>query len=112
MDTGKPAVMQQLALVLTLCPVRGDRDRKLAVRLAENAVHRKPPDARGLDILAAAYSAVGRFKEALATAGKAQALAVAAQNPAFAKEIAGRQEVYRQALSADVKSPVSASAKP
>ncbi len=112
LDPRKLAVLQQLASVLVLCPVRGDRDRNLAVRFAEDAVHRKPPDARGLAILAAAYSAIGRFNEALVTAGKAQSLAMATHDFALARDIEDRQKVYQEALSLGAKSPITATARP
>ena len=72
----------------------GDPDQ--AVRLAKRACELtdgKSPSY--LDTLAAAYAAAGRFDEAVATAEKARAAALAGGQTASAKRIEARLELYR-----------------
>ena len=52
------------------------------------------PDADRLDTLAAAYAAVGRFPDAVATARRAKTLADAGESPDLAREIAERLALY------------------
>ncbi len=68
-----------------------------AVQLAERAATLAGgEDPRVLDILAAAYAAVGRFEDAMRIAHDALELAAARQDPDLAEQIAARLELYRQ----------------
>jgi tetratricopeptide (TPR) repeat protein len=71
------------------------RNPEEAVRLASRAVELNGDrDAQGLDVLAAAYAAAGRFEEARRTAEAAEALA-AGSAPDFAAQIRARLNIYR-----------------
>jgi tetratricopeptide (TPR) repeat protein len=89
-----------LAWLRATCPDPAWRDGPEAVRLAERAVQLsgKTVDAALLDTLAAALAEAGRFDEAVQTAGRAQELALASQQPQLAEKIARRQDLYRQNL--------------
>jgi spermidine synthase len=89
-----PEAHAELAWLLATHPDPRLRDPGEAVRLAERAsrlTHRQ--DAAVLDVLAAAYAALGRFDEAVATARTALALLPASQSER-ATSIQHRLDLY------------------
>ncbi|MGD0650697.1 MAG: tetratricopeptide repeat protein [Verrucomicrobiia bacterium] len=83
-------------LLATLAPAEGGdpvRAVTLAQRACEITGNRVPAY---LDTLAAAYAAVGRFNDAVATTEKAVELARAAGQPQVIKELERRLELYRE----------------
>jgi hypothetical protein len=53
------------------------------------------PEASAIDTRAAALAALGRFDEAIADAGRARALALAARDTALTRDVTARLERYR-----------------
>jgi len=94
-------------LLATLAPADGG-DPARALSLAERACaltsHQVGPY---LDTLAAAYAAVGRFNEAIATAQQVVQIARAAGQPQAAREIEARLELYRSGHAYRLPSPGS-----
>jgi tetratricopeptide (TPR) repeat protein len=84
----------ELAWILATSPEASVRDPDEAIRLAEAALAAEPPRAAGLDALAAAYAAAGRFDAAAAKAREAARLA-ARGDPALAAAAQARSELYR-----------------
>ena len=78
--------------------------RDPAIRNGEEAVRLMEPLCKGLaappaallDTLAASYAAVGRFEEAVATAGRALQIAESSGDNAMAEEVGGRLKQYRR----------------
>jgi tetratricopeptide (TPR) repeat protein len=92
-----PAILNNLAWLLSTDPDPSVRNGKEAVRAAERAcaltAHRS---AIYMGTLAAAYAEAGRFGEAIATAETARDLAYAAGQPALAVTNARLLELYRR----------------
>lgn len=85
--------VRNMAWVLATCRDEKFRNPAKAVELAELAQTLAPaPSADGLDILAAAYAAAGRFDDAVSNAEKALELATADDKAA----IINRLEAYRR----------------
>lgn len=96
LDPGWPREAARLAWALATHPDPAHRDPTDAVRIAEEvtaATERR--DAAALDVLAAAYAAVGRFADAAATAREALARARAV-HPDLAAGIETRLRLYEQ----------------
>ncbi len=88
-------VANRLAWLLATSPSASHRDGQEAVRLAEEVAEiTRYLVAETLDVLAAAYAEVGRFREALETAGRAYDLAASRQQQSFAERIQGRVDLY------------------
>jgi len=84
-----------------------------AVRLAERAAElRGFEDSGVLDTLAAAYASAGLFDKAVATAERAQALALGNRETKMTAEIAQRLELYRQGKPYRESAPSSAPPSP
>jgi tetratricopeptide (TPR) repeat protein len=77
------------------------RGQEAQVRKCERAAQADPDSLDGLDSLAAAYAAAGRFPEAIATAEKAARLAAAAGKLQLAKQLEDRLASYRSARADD-----------
>jgi serine/threonine-protein kinase len=91
-----PAAQADLAWILATAPDPSVRNANEALSLAERAVQlTRQPDARTLDVLAAALAANGEFDRAVAAAENA--LAALAPDGAMtgAAGIRGRLELYR-----------------
>ena len=92
---GDAAAAGMLAWLAATAPDPALRDGAQAVALAEEALAATPePDADLVDTVAAAYAEAGRFADAVATARRAEDLARAAGNDAFADEVAARRALY------------------
>lgn len=88
--------LSRLAWLLATLPQSEGGDAARAVSLAQRACEfTGNPVAADLDLLAVAYAAAGRFDDAVATAQKAIDLARSSSEPALAREIEGRLELYR-----------------
>ncbi len=86
-----------LASIRATTPYYDSRDGEEAVKLAEKACQlTERPDARVLDILAAAYAEAGRFPDALRTAEMAIQLALATGDEKRAGVVQQRVELYQQ----------------
>jgi tetratricopeptide (TPR) repeat protein len=73
------------------------RNGDIAVWAAESACNAvRPPPAKYLDALAAAYAEAGRFADAVATAEKALAAAESAKQTGLAQAIGNRLVLYRE----------------
>jgi arylsulfatase A-like enzyme/tetratricopeptide (TPR) repeat protein len=97
-----PEPARRLAWALATCPDAGLRDGARALALAERAValtERRDP--RALDAQAAAYAALGRFDEAVATASEALRLAQRKRRTHLAAEIERRIGMYATAKPFD-----------
>ncbi len=97
-DPNDSDAMSLLAWLLATATDADLRDGPAALTLAERAVAAAgdTPDADRLDTLAAAYAAVGRFADAVATARRAKTAADAEQSSDLAREIAERLALYEQ----------------
>jgi len=87
--------LNELAWLRATCPEAACRNAAEAVFLAEHAS--KLPNGREatvLDTLAAAYAAAGRFSDAVEVGHKALDLATLQHNPALAKNIIARVQLY------------------
>jgi tetratricopeptide (TPR) repeat protein len=79
---------KNLAWILATCPEASVRNGAKAVQLAEQAARLSgSPDPIFIGTLAAAYAEAGRFPEAVATAQRAQQLAVDQSNPGLASAL-------------------------
>ena len=81
-----------LAWILATHPDPEVRDPEEAVRLLESVLMEPETQPFLLDTLAAAYAAVGRFEEAVATADRA--ISLADRRPGLAAEIRRRRSLY------------------
>ena len=91
--------MSNLAWLLSTAPQPEARNGAEAVRLAERALAIDGgKDARVYGSLAAAYAEVGRFSDAVATAQKGHALALANRQPEVVQAIEMGLERYRRQL--------------
>lgn len=96
-DPRDPAVLNGLAWLLATCPEPSVRDGSEALRLAQSACTLTGyEDFASLRSLAAAYAAVGRWAEAVATAEQALKQAES-QHPSAADEIRHQLQRYRAA---------------
>lgn len=96
LDPNMPDYANDLAWLLATCPQAEVRDGKEAVRLAEQACQViGGKEARFWGTLDAAYAEAGRFDEAVATAQKARALALAAGQKDIAEAAEARLALYR-----------------
>ncbi|MFZ1932944.1 MAG: tetratricopeptide repeat protein [Thermoguttaceae bacterium] len=94
-DSDDLVALNELAWLRATCPKAAFRNAAEAVFLAEHAS--KLPNGREatvLDTLAAAYAAAGRFSEAVDVGHKALDLATLQHNPALAKNIIARVQLY------------------
>jgi tetratricopeptide (TPR) repeat protein len=109
----QPEVQNNLAwLLATLEPSEGGdpvRALPLAARACELTGNRVPAY---LDTLAAAYAAVGRFTDAVATAQLAIEWANAANQPQTVKQIEPRLELYRNGQAYHQAAAVTTPSKP
>jgi tetratricopeptide (TPR) repeat protein len=97
LDPGDAEAQASLAWLLAASAPAEGGDPARAVSLAEQGRRRAGHDsADGLDVLAMAYAAAGRFPEAVATARKAAGLAAAAGNAPLAEQIRQRLALYAQ----------------
>jgi putative membrane-bound dehydrogenase-like protein len=88
--------MSDLAWLLATHPKQSVRDGSEAIKLAERACElSRPPDAKSLDTLGAAYAEANRFDEALIKAQQAQTTALAAGKKELAATIERRMELYK-----------------
>jgi protein O-GlcNAc transferase len=86
-----------LAWALATAPDSTGRRGEEAVRLAERGAQlTRPQTSVVLDVLAVSLAAAGRFDEAIATAEKALALAIAAKSDSEVRQIRDRVELYRR----------------
>ena len=93
-----PLPLNGIALILATHPDPKIRDAAQAIKLAQRAAElTKHQDARILNTLAAAYSAAGRFDQAIATAQKAIDLASAAGDHGLADYLRKQLELYKKA---------------
>jgi len=91
-----PLYLNDLAWSLATNPKPELREGAEAVRLAERACELSGgKEARCWGTLDAAYAEAGRFADALATADKTRALALAAGQPAIARQAEERMALYR-----------------
>jgi tetratricopeptide (TPR) repeat protein len=96
LEPGMMLALSDLAWVRAMARDERVRDPKTAVELAERAVSASGRESAGLlDPLAAAYAGVGRFDDAVATAGRAQVAARDAGDPDLAARIGKRLAAYR-----------------
>jgi len=96
LNPGNLVLSADLARLLATAPDADLRDGERAVRLAETVCSNvRPPNARYLDTLAAAYAETGDFKRAVAAAERAATLARSQDNPGLARAIEGRRRLYR-----------------
>ena len=86
--------LNSLAWIEATCPDAKLRNGKEAVRLAETAAGMRKDDPQTLDTLAAAYAEAGRFKEAVATAKKAEQLVQKSKDRDLSAGIAARMKLY------------------
>jgi Flp pilus assembly protein TadD len=92
-----PSPLVGLAWIRATAPDAGVRNPEEAVRLAERAAaSSKRRDAAVLDTLAAAYAALGRFDQAMATAREAMQVAESAGMEALRVQIGERLKLYEQ----------------
>lgn len=91
-----PRAAQFLAWILATAPDDAARNGADALTWAKRAVQQLPQDAAALDVLAAAYAELGRFKDAILTAKEAIELAQKAEQPELAKAYLERQSAYRE----------------
>jgi tetratricopeptide (TPR) repeat protein len=95
-DPESASTKNNLAWVLAIYPPAEGGNPARAVALAEQACEASGNRSSArLDTLAAAYAAVGRFNDAIATAQKAAELARSARQPEIAGEIESRLSLYR-----------------
>jgi tetratricopeptide (TPR) repeat protein len=87
-------LLNDVAWILASNPNASIRNGAEAVELAQRAVKAAGPSAARLDTLAAAYAEAGRFDEAVATARRAEQLALADKNSTLAKDIHARLGRY------------------
>ncbi len=94
LDPGHAEALGRLAGILAAHPERRVRDPERAVRLARRlAAGLSLAEPRSLDLLGAAFAAVGDFRRA--TAAAEEALRLAGPDPALAAGIANRLALYR-----------------
>ena len=97
--------LKDLAWLLATTAAADVRDPEGAVRLASRAFELSPdPEASILDVLAAAYAAVGRFGDAIRTAEAAEKLG-AATAPELVAAIRERLQLYRAGEAVVVLEP-------
>jgi tetratricopeptide (TPR) repeat protein len=95
-DPNESVALNSLAWLRATHPDAAIRNGPEAVTLAEKAVGRQAEDQSVLlDTLAAAYAEAGRYKEAVETAEKAQAVAMQRGNKELASSIAERRKLYQ-----------------
>jgi len=90
---------ENLAWVLAVCEEDAVRRPQEALSLSRHLVRLFGPTARRLDILAAAYAAVGDFPQAATTAQEAWNLAYQNKNTTLLSEIETRLQLYQQGKS-------------
>jgi tetratricopeptide (TPR) repeat protein len=89
-------LLKQTAWVLATCPLASIRNGPEAVELAERAIKVSAGRDPGLlDVLAAAYAAVGRFPEAIRTAHRALDLATQDNMQSLVEELKARIALYQ-----------------
>jgi tetratricopeptide (TPR) repeat protein len=81
LDPADPDTRMQLAFLLATCPDPSLRDGAEALALAQQVARVRPDDVAALDALAAAQAEQGQWNEALATIGRALAIAEQKQIP-------------------------------
>jgi tetratricopeptide (TPR) repeat protein len=87
---------KNLAWILATCPEASVRNGAKAVKLAEQAARLSgSPDPIFIGTLAAAYAEAGRFSEAIATAQRAQQLALDQSNPDLVNALQGQIGLYQ-----------------
>jgi len=94
----RPAVVNNLVWLLATHQDSRIRDAAEAVRLAEQTCEAAGPQEAStmlLDTLAAAYAEAGRFEDAVHTVREAISRAVAAQSPAYVRDLEGRLRLYQ-----------------
>jgi tetratricopeptide (TPR) repeat protein len=92
-----PEETSREAWKLATSPDARQRNGDVAVWAAESACNAvRPPPARYLDALAAAYAEVGRFPDAVAAAEEALAAAESAKQTGLAQAIGARLVLYRE----------------
>jgi tetratricopeptide (TPR) repeat protein len=97
-DAKNVSGLERLAWMLATSPDGGIRDGRRAVALAQRAIELDGDggnDARGLDILAAAYAESNEFALAMTTARQAQTQAARENQPALLNDIAKRIALYQ-----------------
>jgi tetratricopeptide (TPR) repeat protein len=87
--------LNELAWLLATDPDASRRDPASALALADSALA-YAPEASTIDTRAAALAALGRFDEAIAAAGRAQALAHAVGDSSLARDVEVRLAGYRR----------------
>jgi tetratricopeptide (TPR) repeat protein len=93
---GLDEAANNLAWLLATCPDRSLRDGARAVALGRQASqHSHEQDPVILGTLAAAYAETGHFPEAVATVQRARQLALAQNNPAYAKVLESQLHQYQ-----------------
>jgi Flp pilus assembly protein TadD len=93
----RPFFLNRLGWLLATSPEDGARNGPRAVELAERAVSLTGrQDTMSLDTLSAAYAEVGRFDDAVATAGEALALADRQGSRATVPDLAGRLSLFQK----------------
>lgn len=98
-DGGDREAALELAWLLATSPGDGaTNDGTTALRLAEAAVAGRPPDASGLDVLAAAQAATGSFATAEATARRALELGAKYGDAKWNREVEARAERYARGI--------------
>ncbi len=96
MDPDYLPILNQTAWVLATCPKASVRNGPEAVELAERAVKVSAgPDPVLLDMLAAAYAEVGRFREAVQTAYRALDLATQQNAQPLVEGLKARIALYK-----------------
>lgn len=93
----RPFFLNRLGWLLATSPEDGVRNGPRAVEVAERAVSLTGrQDTMSLDTLSAAYAEVGRFDDAVATAGEALALADRQGGRASVPDLAGRLSLFQK----------------
>jgi tetratricopeptide (TPR) repeat protein len=88
-----------LAWALATSPESDSRQPEEALRLAERGAQlTRPETSVAFDVLAASLASAQRFDEAIATAERALALAIAAKNDREAAQIRERLDLYRRRM--------------
>lgn len=90
---------ENLAWTLAVCEEEAVRHPQEALFVIQQFLNLLGPTARRLDILAAAYAAVGDFPQAAAAAQEARHLAQQEQNTNLLSEIDARLQLYQQGKS-------------
>ena len=95
-DPNETVALNSLAWLMATYPDAAIRNGPEAVKLAQQAVSLEKGDQPVLlDTLAASYAEVGRFKEAVETAGRAQAAALRQGDKQLSGSIQEHLELYR-----------------